>query len=58
MMYPADMHPNERHAYREVVRASKAAEWNRQQEEHFVRSKRKTCIVLIWIITVSYQLYQ
>ena len=29
-MYPADMHPDERHAYREAVRASKAAEWNRQ----------------------------
>ena len=27
-MYPADMHPDERHAYREAVRASKAAEWN------------------------------
>ncbi|XP_034707021.1 uncharacterized protein LOC117930476 [Vitis riparia] len=36
-MYPADMHPDERHAYREAVRASKAAEWNRQQEEHFIK---------------------
>ena len=25
-MYPANMHPDERHAYREAVRASKAAE--------------------------------
>ena len=47
MMYPADMHPNERHAYREVVRASKAAEWNRQQEEHFIKGKIKTGIILI-----------
>ncbi|WJZ89294.1 hypothetical protein VitviT2T_008520 [Vitis vinifera] len=41
-MYPADMHPDERHAYREAVRASKAVEWNRQQEEHFIKGKRKT----------------
>ncbi|RVX18949.1 hypothetical protein CK203_006858 [Vitis vinifera] len=41
-MYLADMHPDERHAYREAVRASKAAEWNRQQEEHFIKGKRKT----------------
>ncbi|RVW48186.1 hypothetical protein CK203_084738 [Vitis vinifera] len=41
-MYPADMHPDERHAYREAVRASKAAEWNRQQQEHFIKGKRKT----------------
>ena len=46
-MYPADMHPDERHAYREAVRASKAAEWNRQQEEHFIKGKRKTGIILI-----------
>nr|CAN81812.1 hypothetical protein VITISV_020893 [Vitis vinifera] len=32
-MYPADLHPDERHAYREAVRASKAVEWNRQQEK-------------------------
>ena len=57
-MYPVDMHPDERHAYREAVRASKAAEWNRQQEEHFIKGKIKTGIILIWIITVSYQLYQ
>ncbi|RVW59609.1 hypothetical protein CK203_100706 [Vitis vinifera] len=29
-MYPTDMHPNERHAYTEVVQALKAVEWNRQ----------------------------
>ena len=46
-MYPADMHPDERHAYREAVRASKATEWNRQQEEHFIKGKRKTGIILI-----------
>nr|WJZ88460.1 hypothetical protein VitviT2T_007756 [Vitis vinifera] len=46
-MYPADMHPDERHAYREAVRASKAAEWNRQQQEHFIKGKRKTGIILI-----------
>ncbi|KAL6320235.1 hypothetical protein AAG906_005305 [Vitis piasezkii] len=40
-MYSTDMHPNERHAYREAIRASKAAKWNRQQEEHFVKGKRK-----------------
>ncbi|WKA04892.1 hypothetical protein VitviT2T_022889 [Vitis vinifera] len=46
-MYPADMHTDERHAYREALRASKAVEWNRQQEEHFVKGKRKTSIILI-----------
>ena len=46
-MYLADMHPDERHAYREAVRASKATEWNRQQEEHFIKGKRKTSIILI-----------
>ena len=40
-MYPADMHTDERHAYREALRASKAVEWNRQQEEHFVKGKEK-----------------
>eukprot|EP00261_Vitis_vinifera_P039140 XP_019080383.1 PREDICTED: uncharacterized protein LOC104881512 [Vitis vinifera] len=40
-MYPADMHPDERHAYREAVRASKAAKWNRQQEKHFVKARQK-----------------
>ena len=29
-MYPIDMHPDERHAYKEVVQASKAVEWNQQ----------------------------
>ena len=43
-MYLADIHPDERHAYRVAIRASKAIEWNRQQEEHFVRGKRKTGI--------------
>ena len=43
-MYLANMHPNERHAYRAAVQASKASEWNQQQEEHFVRGKRKTGI--------------
>ena len=36
-MYSTDMHLDERHAYRATVRASKATEWNRQQEKHFVR---------------------
>ena len=40
-MYPVDMHPDERYAYREAVRTSKPAEWNRQQEEHFVKGKEK-----------------
>ena len=57
-MYSTNMHLDERHAYRATVRASKATEWNRQQEKHFVRGKRKTSILLIWITTVSYQLYQ
>ena len=56
-MYPTDMHPNEWHAYRETVQASKVVEWNRQQEGHFVKSKRKTGIILIWIVIISYQLY-
>ncbi|KAL6318344.1 hypothetical protein AAG906_039436 [Vitis piasezkii] len=30
---------DERHAYRVAIRASKAIEWNRQQEEHFVRGE-------------------
>ena len=46
-MYPTDMHPNEWHAYTEVVRTLKAVEWNRKQEEHFVKGKRKTGIILI-----------
>ena len=40
-MYPADMYPNERDEYREVVRASKASEWNRKQVERFMRCKKK-----------------
>ena len=30
-MYSVDMHPDERDEYREIVRASKANEWNREQ---------------------------
>ena len=30
-MYPADMHPDEQDEYREVIRTSKASEWNREQ---------------------------
>ncbi|RVW33079.1 hypothetical protein CK203_102310 [Vitis vinifera] len=41
-MYPANMDLDERDAYREVVRASKATEWERQQHENLVGSKRKT----------------
>ncbi|RVW41905.1 hypothetical protein CK203_081561 [Vitis vinifera] len=40
-MYPADMHPDERDAYRSAVRASKASEWEREQYENIVGSKRK-----------------
>ena len=40
-MYPADMHLDERDEYREVVRASKASEWNRDQVAGFMRGKRK-----------------
>ena len=40
-MYPTDMNPDERADYREACRASKANEWNRQQEEGFMRGKRK-----------------
>ena len=29
-MYPIDMHPDERHAYKEAIQASKAVEWNQQ----------------------------
>ena len=46
-MYLTDMHLNERHAYREAIRASKAAKWNLQQEEHFLKGKRKISIILI-----------
>ena len=40
-MYPVDMHPDERHEYREAVRASKSSEWNQEQTEGFMRGKRK-----------------
>ncbi|RVW44266.1 hypothetical protein CK203_099601 [Vitis vinifera] len=41
-MYPTDMHPDERDAYRSVVRASKASDWECEQHENIVGSKRKT----------------
>ena len=41
-MYTTYMHPNERDAYRFAIRASKASEWEPQQHENIVRSKRKT----------------
>ena len=41
-MYPTDMHPNERDAYRSVVRASKASNWESEQHENIVGSKRKS----------------
>ncbi|RVW12837.1 hypothetical protein CK203_110831 [Vitis vinifera] len=37
-MYLVDMHPNERHAYRAAVRASKDTEWNQQEEKTFCMS--------------------
>ena len=40
-MYLADMNPDEGADYRAACRASKASEWNRQQEEGFMRGKRK-----------------
>ena len=43
-MYLVDMHPNERHAYRAAIQASKAIEWNQQEEKNFVRDKRETGI--------------
>ena len=39
-MYPLDMNPDERVDYRAACRASKASEWNSQQEEWFIRGKR------------------
>ena len=39
-MYPADMHPDERDAYRSIVSASKASNWEREQHENIVGSKR------------------
>ena len=41
-MYPTDMHPDEQDAYRAVVQASKAIEWDQQQDETFMGSKHKT----------------
>ena len=40
-MYPGDMTHDERADFRAACRASKAIEWNRQQEEGFMRGKRK-----------------
>ena len=40
-IYPTDIHPDERDEYREVVRASKASEWSREQVAGFMRGKRK-----------------
>ena len=40
-MYPRDMTPDERADFRAACCASKATEWNRQQEEGFTRGKRK-----------------
>ena len=40
-MYPTDMNLDERVDYRAACRASKASELNRQQEEGFMRGKRK-----------------
>ena len=42
-MYPGEMTPDERAEFRAGCRASKATEWNRQQEEGFLRGKRKMC---------------
>ncbi|RVW95339.1 hypothetical protein CK203_034151 [Vitis vinifera] len=41
-MYPTDMHPDERDAYRSAVRASKSSNWEREQHENIVGSKRKS----------------
>ena len=40
-MHSGDMTPDERAEFRAACRASKATEWNRQQEEGFMRGKRK-----------------
>ncbi|RVW88271.1 hypothetical protein CK203_038651 [Vitis vinifera] len=40
-MYPTDMHPDERDAYRSVISASKASNWEREQHENIVGSKHK-----------------
>ena len=41
-MYPANMDLDERDAYWETVRASKATKWEQQQHENLVGSKCKT----------------
>ena len=41
-MYPTDMHPDERDAYRSAVRALKASNWEREQHENIVGSKCKS----------------
>ena len=41
-MYPTDMHPDEWDAYRSAVRASKSSEWEHEQHENIVGSKRKS----------------
>ena len=40
-MYPGDMTLDEKAEFRATCRASKASEWNRQQEEEFTRGKIK-----------------
>ena len=40
-IYPTDMNLDERADYQAACCASKAGKWNRQQEEGFMRSKRK-----------------
>ena len=40
-IYSIEMTPDERAEFRAACRASKASEWNRQQEEGFTRGKRK-----------------
>ena len=40
-MYTADMNLDERADYQAACCASKASEWNRQQEEGFMKDKRK-----------------
>ncbi|RVW89975.1 hypothetical protein CK203_036507 [Vitis vinifera] len=40
-MYPTDMHPDERDAYRSAIRASKTSNWEHEQHENIVGSERK-----------------
>ena len=40
-MYPVDMTLDEIAEFRVACRASKASEWNRQQEEGFMREKKE-----------------